>query len=97
MLYGPFSALEAILLKSTKNGADRQEMHEILRMHSLKVYAEMQETQKNNLFKNLESDKEILKYLKKEEIKSLLNFQNHIGFASEKAHATAQKIKLLAK
>ncbi len=96
-LYGPFSALEMILLKSTKNGANRQEMHEILRVHSLKVYDQMQKTGENNLFKNLENDKQILKYLSKEEIKSLNNFQNHVGFASEKAHATAQKIKLLLK
>lgn len=96
-LYGPFSALEAILLKSTKSGANRQEMHEVLRQISLKVYNEMQTTGKNNLPKHIREDKRILKYLNQNEIKQLGNYKNHTGFASQKAQETARKIKQLAK
>ena len=92
-LYGPFSALEAVLLKSTKNGASRQEMHEILRQHSMKVYDEMLKTGENNLFKNLKQDKKILKYLTASEIENLSNYKTHIGFAPKKAAETVKKIK----
>ncbi len=94
-LYAPFSALESILLKSTKNGADRQEMHEQLRKHSMRVYDQMQKNGQNNLFKNLKADKNITKYLSTQEIENLQDFKNHIGFAVSKAHDTAQKVKLL--
>lgn len=92
-LYGPFSALEAILLKSVKNGANRQEIHEVLRMHSMKVYDEMQETGKNNLFTNLKKDKKLLKYLTPAEIENLSDYKHHIGLAPKKASDFAQKIK----
>ncbi len=91
--YGPFSALETILLKSTKNGASRQEMHEILRLHSMKVYDEMLKTGENNLFKNLKQDKKILKYLKASDIENLSNYKTHIGFAPKKTAETVKKIK----
>ncbi len=92
-LYGPFSALEAILLKSVKNGANRQEIHEVLRVHSMKVYDEMQETGKNNLFTNLKKDKKLLKYLTPAEIENLSDYKHHIGLAPKKASDFAQKIK----
>lgn len=92
-LYGPFSALEAILLKSVKNGANRQEIHELLRMHSMKVYQEMQQSGKNDLFPNLKKDKKLLKYLNSNEIEKLADYKNHIGLASQKAAEFVQKIK----
>lgn len=91
--FGPFSALETILLKSTKNGASRQEMHEILRLHSMKVYDQMQKTGENNLFKNLKQDKKILKYLTAAEIENLSDYKTHIGFAPKKSAETVRKIK----
>lgn len=95
--FGPFSALESILLISTKNGANRQHMHEILREHSLEVYFQMQKNGLNNLFDNLKKDKRVLKYLTALEIESLSNYKNHIGFAPQKSTETAQKIKKLIK
>lgn len=97
LAFGPFSALEAVLLKSTKNGANRQEMHELLRVHSMKVYDQMQEGVDNNLFKNLATDKTIAKYLSNEDIKTLSDFKNHTGMANTKAHETAQKIRAILK
>lgn len=91
--YGPFSALEAVLLKSAKNGANRQVMHELLRSYSLLVYKEMEEGKGNNLFAYLKKDKEIEKYLKSEEIEKLADIKNHIGLAPKKATEFAKKIK----
>lgn len=96
-LYGPFSALESILLISAKNGANRQEMHEHLRDLSMKTYDNIQKTTQNNLFDNLKKDKQVLKYLTPLEIDGLTNFKNHIGFAPKKSAETALKIKKLPK
>lgn len=91
--YGSFSALEAVLLKSTKNGADRQKMHELLRSYSLKVYKEMEEGKNNNLFSYLKKDREISKYLKSTEIEQLSDVKTHIGLAPKIATEFVQKIK----
>ncbi len=91
--YGPFSALESILLKSTKKGANRQIMHEILRTHALKVYKEMEDGKGNNLFIYLKKDKEINKYLTPAQIQELSNVRSHIGLAPKKAAQFAKKIK----
>ncbi len=91
--YGPFSALESILLKSVKNGANRQEMHEVLREHSMRVYDEMAKTGENKLFQNLSYDKTILKYLSKSEIDSLSNYKKHIGLSEKKSRSMISKIK----
>jgi len=96
-LYGPFSALESILLISTKNGANRQEMHEILREHSLKTYAQLHVSGTNKLFESLKRDKRILKYLTALEIESLSDYKNHIGNAFDKSVDMAKKIRNLTR
>lgn len=91
--YGPFSALESILLKSTKKGANRQIMHELLRTHALKVYKEMEDGKGNNLFRYLQKDKEINKYLTPAQVQELSDVRSHIGLASKKAAQFAKKIR----
>jgi len=93
--YGPFSALESILLKSVKNGASRQGMHELLREHSMKVYEQMARTGENNLFQNLKKDKSILKYLSKDEIENLTDYKKHIGLSEKKSNLVISNIKNL--
>lgn len=95
--YGPFSSLEAILLLSTKKGANRQEMHEILRMHSLKVYDEVQNGDENNLNKYIKQDKTIRKYLSEKELSEAADYKKHIGFSSEKSQQTVRKIQAAIK
>ena len=95
--FGPFSALESILLKSTKNGANRQKIHEILREHALNAYDNIQKTGNNNLFETVANDKIITKFLTKIEIDSLSNYKSHIGMAVKKSQDTTQKIKVIAK
>lgn len=92
-IYGPFSALETILLKSVKKGADRQKIHEELRKISMITYAQMEKGGKNTLFENVQKDKEIGKYLGKEEIEQLSDYKTHIGLAPKKATDFARQIK----
>lgn len=85
-IYWPFSASEAIIIEAVKKGANRQRMHEVLREISMK----------DGQFKNLllQSD-EIGKYLKPDEIKKLLDAQNHTGNAPKKALTIVRQIDKL--
>ena len=90
--YWPFSASEAIIIEAVKKGADRQKMHEVLREISLEAWEAIQEGEANPMADLLESNPEIGKYLKSEEILRLLDAKNHIGNASKKALDLAGKI-----
>ncbi len=84
--YAPFLATEGIILEAVKNGADRQKIHEVLRKLAQNG-GEME--------KLLMENKEITKFVKREELKKLLNIKNHIGNAAEKALTISNKIDKL--
>ncbi|MEM2190967.1 MAG: adenylosuccinate lyase [Archaeoglobaceae archaeon] len=70
---------EAVMIELTKRGVDRQEAHEILRRASMRAYAN-----KSSLLGELIADKNVLKYLKKEELSELLKPENYLGTALER-------------
>ncbi|MEM0215126.1 MAG: adenylosuccinate lyase [Archaeoglobaceae archaeon] len=70
---------EAVMIELTKRGVDRQEAHEILRRASMRAYAN-----KSSLLEELIADKNVLKYLKKEELSELLKPENYLGTALER-------------
>lgn len=70
---------EAVMIELTKRGVDRQEAHELLRMASMRAYAN-----KSSLLEELMEDKNVLKYLKKEELSELLKPENYLGTALER-------------
>ncbi|MCR4324530.1 MAG: adenylosuccinate lyase [Candidatus Curtissbacteria bacterium] len=94
--FGPFAAIELILLESTKRGADRQEMHEVLREHALVAYEFNNRLGTNPLFENLKKDEKITKYLNSKDIDKLSDYKTHIGLAKEKCEILLQKIKKAA-
>lgn len=79
--YGIFAASERLLMELGRNGANRQEMHEVIREHSLKAWQEVQEGKTNTLKEALINDKVILKYVSKEKADELLNADEYIGDA----------------
>ena len=66
--YSSFAASESIILEAVKNGADRQEMHEALRINSMIAWKDIQEGKKNPMMKLLSEDKLISKYLNKSQL-----------------------------
>lgn len=82
--YGIFASTERLLMALGKKGADRQEMHEVIREESLKAWAELQRGKDNNLKENLLNDERILSYLSEEEIAALLSAEGYIGDAVER-------------
>lgn len=79
--YGIFAASERLLMELGRSGANRQEMHELIREHSLKAWKEVQEGNENTLKEALVNDKTILKYVSKEKAIELLDAQEYIGDA----------------
>ena len=74
----PFMATENILMKSVKNGGDRQELHERLRVHSHAAAAKVKlEGGKNDLIERVENDPAFP--VTREEIESELDPKLYIG------------------
>jgi adenylosuccinate lyase len=91
--YGPFAAVERVLMALGKAGADRQEMHERLRGHALTAWAAIQDGQVNPLLDLIEQDSEIGCYLPVEQVRTLMDASQHIGDAPQRAKALAQSIR----
>jgi adenylosuccinate lyase len=90
--YGPFSAMEAILMEASKKGADRQAMHEHLRELSMKAWQQVQETGTNTLESLLAKDKTITSYIKASELLTVLEPKNHIGLATNYCDVLLKKL-----
>ena len=91
--YAPFVASELILMETVKNGADRQEIHEVLRNISMTAWAEIQKGKTNPMIQLLMSDKLIGHYLNIDQLEKLLSVKTHIGDAPERAKKIVKIIK----
>ena len=87
--YGTFAATERVLLAAAKAGADRQEMHEIIREHSLAAWAELAAGQANPLPDRLSTDPRITQYLAPSQIIALLDATQYVGDAPQRARSLA--------
>ena len=93
--YSSFAASESIILEAVKNGADRQEMHETLRIISFIAWGDIQKGKENPMFKLLISDKLIRRYLNKSQLEKLMEVENHIGDAPQRAKQLVINIRKL--
>lgn len=91
--YGPFSAVERIMLAAAEKGANRQEMHERLRRLSLKAWEEVQAGRPNPLVELAEKDAEILRWLTVEELKKLFDVSGYTGRAEPLSREMAAAIR----
>lgn len=85
--YGQFTAVEPLLMKLVKQGANRQEMHDIIKSCSMKVWQGREEGKPFSLFALLAQEKEITRFLSKEKLKEFVSPLSHTGCAKEKAKA----------
>jgi adenylosuccinate lyase len=91
--YGTFAATERILMTTVRLGADRQEMHEIIREHSLAAWADMAAGQPNPLPSRLATDRRITRYLTPAQVVDLLDASHYVGDAPERAMRVAGEIR----
>ena len=83
--FGVFAATERLLMELGRRGADRQQMHEVIREQSLKAWADVQEGKANPLVGLLSSEASVLKYMSKDEVIAILDASDYYGDASAMA------------
>ena len=91
--YGVFSATERVLMMAVQAGGDRQEVHEVIREHSLTAWAALAQGQPNPLPQLLAADPRITRLVDAASVPSLLDATAHVGDAEERAHRVAASIK----
>jgi len=92
-IYGPFAATERVLMAMVKAGADRQSMHERVRIHSMQAWETLRRGEANPLITLLCQDAEISTYLSEEEIVRLMEASSHTGDAPVRARALSKNIQ----
>lgn len=90
--FGAFSAVERVLMAVTKAGADRQEMHEHLRTHSLAAWAAIADGQPNPLVEALADSPTLALYLTPDQIRALLDANAYVGDAPQRARQFASQL-----
>jgi adenylosuccinate lyase len=93
-IYGPFAAVERVLMALSKAGADRQAMHELLRQHSLAAWDAIRLGQPNPLAGRLSADPALLAYLPAESLRELMDASAYVGDAPARALALSASLRL---
>jgi len=94
-IYAPFAATERVMMAASKQGADRQVIHELIRQHALEAWNAIQNGEKNPLLQSLINDSSLKKWLSKNEIECLSDIQTYTGFAKTRAIDLVNKIRIL--
>ena len=94
-VFGTFAATERLLMVAVRSGADRQEMHEIIREHSMVAWSAIQSGEPNPLGDSLAADAVIAQFVAPDEIRALMDASAYVGDAPRRAHAMALEIKRL--
>jgi len=92
-IYGIFAATERVLMEAARKGGNRQELHEVIRQHSMTAWAAMREGKSNPLAALIASDERVTSLVDAAQISELLRAEGHIGDAPERARNLANKIR----
>ncbi len=91
--YGLFASSERLLMELGRRGADRQEMHEVIRTHSLSAWAIVQEGQPNPLAQLLATDAKIAQYIPSGEVLELLVADSYVGDAPKRTRMVIEQAR----
>lgn len=91
--YGPFAATERVLMALVRAGANRQQIHERLRDHSLKAWSAVKAGRPNPLGDSIAADPEMLRYLQPARLRELMDARAYVGTAIERAQELAARIR----
>jgi adenylosuccinate lyase len=92
-VYGVFSATERLLMETVRNGANRQDMHELIRGHAMVAWQAVWVGEPNPLADRLAADPEVLRYVDAGRARELLDVTGHVGDAPERARQMADTIR----
>ena len=82
--YGPFAGTEALLMRVSQRGGDRQEFHERIREASFRAWEDVMEGKPNPLERLLRQDRQISSKVGPSEVKRLLDPSGHTGDAERR-------------
>ena len=91
--FGPFAAVERVLMAAVKAGADRQEMHEVLRTLSMAAWQQIQSGDENPLVELVLQEAQITRWVPVTDLRGLFAVQGYTGIAESRAHAIAKKMR----
>lgn len=91
-IYSIFAATEAIIIEAVKTGANRQQIHEVIKTLALQSWNDIQSGKNNPMRSLLLTNSEISRYLTPDIIKKLFDISKYIGNAPKKAKALVKKI-----
>jgi adenylosuccinate lyase len=91
--YGVFAASERVMMAAARAGGDRQQLHEVIREHSMTAWAAIRTGQPNPLASALATDSTITQHLTESEVLALMDASNYVGTAPDRARELAQEIR----
>ncbi|MDM8527938.1 adenylosuccinate lyase [Anaerolineales bacterium HSG24] len=91
--YGTFAATERVMMAAVKAGADRQEMHEVIREHSLKAWVKLAAGEPTPLVETLMQDARLTVHLSAERVQALLDASDYVGDAPDRASELVKQIR----
>lgn len=94
-IYSPFAATERLLMATVKAGANRQEMHEVIREHALQAWAEIGAGRSGSLIDTLCVDPRVTQVVDAATARTLLDARAYVGNASQKARMIAARLNIL--
>ncbi len=91
--YGDFAATERVLMALVGAGANRQEMHELIREYAMEAWQAVQAGQgENPLPRLLSQDARVRAYLPEKDVLDLFDVRTHVGDAPARARGLAQEV-----
>lgn len=91
--YGVFAATERVLMEAVRAGGSRQELHEIVRTHSLRAWDAIAQGAPNPLAQSLSADERLTALLPPATIRALLDATSYVGDAPERARELAKLVR----
>lgn len=91
--YAPFANTERLLMKLVKAGADRQDMHEAIRLHAMRAWERVQQGDTNNLIEQIARDAVFTGYLSADRIRAAMKAEAYVGDAPQRALEVARQIE----
>ncbi len=91
--YGTFAATERVLMEAVKRGADRQVIHEVLRVASMQAWEAVNRDEPNPLPEKLADSPALHPYLDRDEIRALMDARSYVGTAPIRARAMASHVR----
>ena len=91
--FGPFAAVERVLLAAVRSGADRQAMHEVLRQLSMAAWQALEKGDANPLVDLVTRDEKVSKWVAPDDLRKLFAVEGYTGMAEPRAREIAQKVR----